>query len=167
MLGFMERSAIKLLKKRGNTDGEIARALGGDRKTVRRALVEPADKKQQRPKRGSLVDPYEDKILQWMQEGANPFLDGLVKARYSNARYHMAQILNLLEDYPRELVESAIERAALYGAFECGAIRNICRQGDMTEAKAVPEEIELTQKTPLVSEPVEERALSYYSQLEV
>lgn len=69
MLGFMERSAIKLLKKRGNTHSEIARAMGRDRKTVRRALVESAEKEQQRPKRGSLVDPYQDKILQWMQEG--------------------------------------------------------------------------------------------------
>jgi transposase len=65
----MERSTIKLLKKRGNTDSEIARAMGRDRKTVRKALVEPAEKEQQRPKRGSLVDPYQDKILQWMQEG--------------------------------------------------------------------------------------------------
>jgi transposase len=69
VLGFMERSTIKLLKKRGNTDSEIARAMGRDRKTVRRALKEPADKEQKRPKRGPLVDPYEDKILQWMQEG--------------------------------------------------------------------------------------------------
>jgi len=101
---------------------------------------------------------------------ANPFLDGLVKAKYGNARYHMTQILNLLDDYPIAVVESAMERAALYGAFECGTIRNICRQGDIPEAKAkakvMPEEIELTQKTPLVSEPVEERALSYYSRLE-
>ena len=69
MLDFMERSAIKLLKKRGNTDTEIARALGRDRKTVRKTLSEPADKELKRPKRGSVVDPYEDKILQWMQEG--------------------------------------------------------------------------------------------------
>lgn len=96
---------------------------------------------------------------------ANPFLDGLVKAKYGNARYHMLQILNLLEDYPVDVVESAIEKAMVYGAFECGAIRNICRQGQMPETKL--EEIELTQKTPLVSEPVEERSLSYYSQLEV
>ncbi len=81
----------------------------------------------------------------------------------------MLQILNLLEDYPVAVVESAIERAMLYGAFECGTIRNICRQGDIPEAKAraMQDEIELTQKTPLASEPVEERALSYYSQLEV
>jgi len=98
---------------------------------------------------------------------ANPFLDGLVKAKYGNVRYHMLQILNLLVDYPVAAVESAIERAMLYGAFDCGTIRNICHQGDIPEAKAIQDEIELTQKTPLASEPVEERALSYYSQLEV
>jgi len=69
MLNFMERSAIKLLKKRGNTDTEIARVLGRDRKTVKKALIEPADKELKRSKRGSVVDPYEDKILQWIQEG--------------------------------------------------------------------------------------------------
>lgn len=69
MLDFMERSTIKLMKKRGNTNSEIARALGRDRKTVVRALEEPAEKEQKRPKRGSLVDPYQDRILQWMQEG--------------------------------------------------------------------------------------------------
>jgi transposase len=101
--------------------------------------------------------------------GANPFLDGLVKAKYGNVRYHMLQIRNLLEDYPVAVVESAIERAMLYGAFDCGTIRNICRQGDIPEAKAgtMQDEIELTQKTPLAAEPVEERALSYYSELEV
>ena len=69
MLGFVERSTVKLLKRRGNTDAEIARALGRDRKTIVRALEEPADKEQKRPKRSSLVDPYQDKIFHWMQEG--------------------------------------------------------------------------------------------------
>ena len=55
--------------------------------------------------------------------------------------------------------------ATQYGAFECGAIRNICRQDKMPEAKAVRGEIELAQKTPLFSEPVAERALGYYSEL--
>jgi transposase len=95
---------------------------------------------------------------------ANPFLDGLVKAKYGNARYHMLQILSLLEDYPQSLVESAIDKASSYGAFGCSFIKNICRQG---ETPTLPkEEIELTQRTPLVSQPVEERALSCYSELE-
>ncbi len=95
---------------------------------------------------------------------ANPFLDGLVGARYGNARYHMLQILSLLEDYPRGVVESAIERASQYGAFSCGAIRNICRRRGIPEPRQ--DEVELTQKTPSFSEAVEERALSYYSELE-
>jgi len=78
----------------------------------------------------------------------------------------MLQILNLLEDYPGEVVESAIERATQYGAFECGAIRNICRQIMIPAAEPMRGEIELAQKTPLVSEPVQQRALSYYSKLE-
>ena len=98
---------------------------------------------------------------------ANPFLDGLVKAKYGNARYHMLQIMNLLEDYPVAVVESAIDRAMLYGAFECGAIRNICHQGELPKTRAMREGIELTQKPSVVSESVEERALSYYSELEV
>ena len=98
---------------------------------------------------------------------ANPFLDGLVKAKYGNARYHMLQILSLLEDYPVGVVESAIERGMFYGAFEYRTIRNICRQWEIPEARTMREEIELAQKPSMVSEPVEERALSYYSQLEV
>jgi transposase len=43
--------------------------LGRDRKTIRRALAEPADKEYKRGKQSSLVDPYEDKIHQWIQEG--------------------------------------------------------------------------------------------------
>jgi hypothetical protein len=55
----------------------------------------------------------------------------------------------------------------LYGAFECGVIRNICHQEEFPKAIAMREEIELTQKPSVVSESVEERALSYYSELEV
>lgn len=97
--------------------------------------------------------------------GANPFLDGLIQTKYGNARYHMLQILNLLDDYPRELVESAIEKATAYGAFECATIRNICNQ-EQGFTEPLREEIDLASKTPLASEPVQERALSYYSELE-
>ncbi|MBM3241931.1 hypothetical protein FJZ31_37140 [Candidatus Poribacteria bacterium] len=60
----MERSSIKLLKKRGNTNIPIAQVLGRDMKTVKRALIEPADKEYYQPKRGSLVDSYEESIRQ-------------------------------------------------------------------------------------------------------
>jgi transposase len=98
---------------------------------------------------------------------ANPFLDGLVHTKYGNARYHMFQILNLLEDYPRESVESAIEKATTYGAFECKTVRNICNQRQSSPVPLREEiELQLASKTPLASEPVQERALSYYSELE-
>jgi hypothetical protein len=58
----------------------------------------------------------------------------MVKAKYGNARYHILQIPNLLENYPRELVESAIERAMQYGAFECGTI---CRQDKISGAEVI------------------------------
>jgi transposase len=63
----MERSTIQLLKKRGNTDAQIARVLGRDRRTVKRGLDEPVDKAFERPARGSLVDAYEDKIVAWIE----------------------------------------------------------------------------------------------------
>jgi len=40
----------------------------------------------------------------------------------------MREIRNLLDDYPQDVVESAIERATEYSAFDCGTVRNICRQ---------------------------------------
>ena len=84
MLDFMERSTIKLLEKRGNSNTQIARALGRDLKTVKRALIEPADKNYHQPKRGSLVDPYESKIHQWLLEGI-PVVVMLQKAREDEA----------------------------------------------------------------------------------
>jgi len=95
---------------------------------------------------------------------ANPFLDGLVKTKYGNARYHMLKVLSLLEEYPSSSVEAAIERATLYGAYEYSAIRNICRQREMPQPRQ--EEIELAQKIPLTFDPVCERSLSCYSELE-
>ena len=67
MLDFMERSTIQLLKKRGNTDAQIAHVLQRDTRTVKRALCEPVDKAFKRSARGSLVDAYEDKIVEWIQ----------------------------------------------------------------------------------------------------
>jgi len=98
---------------------------------------------------------------------ANPFLDGLVKAKYGNARYHMQEILKLLEDYSQDVVSSAIDRATGYCAFDCGTIRNICRQKESSISHVVHRaEMSLSTGMPLISESVEERALSYYSELE-
>ena len=92
MLGFVERSTVKLLKRRGNTDAEIARALGRDRKTIVRALEEPTDKEQKRPKRSSLVDPYQDKIFQWMQEGI-PVTVMLERVRKDQQNPYLSQMI--------------------------------------------------------------------------
>ncbi len=99
---------------------------------------------------------------------ANPFLDGLVKAKYGNARYHMLQVLSLLEDHPQDVVQSAIDKAMLYGAFDCATVKNICRQEDGAFVSSQGEiaRMSLTQKTSLLSESVQERSLNYYSQLE-
>jgi hypothetical protein len=85
-----------------------------------------------------------------------------MSSKYGNARYHIQRILSLLDEYPVSLVESAIERATLFGAFGHKAIQNICRQEEQPESPPV----ELIQKVPLTNEPVEERSLSYYSLLE-
>jgi transposase len=98
---------------------------------------------------------------------ANPFIDGLMSSKYGNARYHIQKILSLLDDYPVSLVESAIDRAMVFGAFGYKAIQNICRQEEQRELSPESPSVELIQKMPLTTEPVEERSLSYYSQLEV
>lgn len=86
MLDFMERSTIKLLKKRGNSNIQIAGVLGRDMKTVKRALIEPADKEYYQPKRGSLVDEYEASIRQWLVESL-PVTVMLQKARECDNPY--------------------------------------------------------------------------------
>lgn len=80
MLGFMERSTIKLLEKRGANKTEIAKVLRRDRKTVRRALQEPTHRQQKRSPRESVVDPYEAQIRDWLEE-ALPVNVMLHKAR--------------------------------------------------------------------------------------
>jgi hypothetical protein len=79
----------------------------------------------------------------------------------------MQEILNLLNDYPQDIVESAIDRAMEYSAFDCGTVRNICHQKEPIEHNAGHHiDMSLSPRTPLISESVEERALSYYSELE-
>ena len=95
---------------------------------------------------------------------ANPFIDGLMSSKYGNARYHLLRILSLLDEYPEDVVEGAIDRAICFGAYDHKTIRNICSQGE--HPMLAPKELELTEKTPLTMEPVEERSLSYYSELE-
>ena len=69
MLQHMERSAIQLLHKRGQSQREIARALGHSRTTVARVLTEPVDRPPARRRRRSIVDPYREQIARWVAEG--------------------------------------------------------------------------------------------------
>lgn len=65
----MERSAIHLLHKRGQSQRQIARELGYSRVTVARALTEPLDRPPTRRQRRSITDPYRDQIGAWPREG--------------------------------------------------------------------------------------------------
>jgi len=66
MLDVMERSAIKVLKRRGLTDVAIAEALGCHRTTVAAAVVAPLEVSTQRD-RGSATDAYRAEIEAWVQ----------------------------------------------------------------------------------------------------
>jgi transposase len=68
MLQQMERSTVKLLAQRGNSQRQIAKALGRSRTTIARALAEPVDQAPVRRRRPSHVDPYRPQIEQWIGE---------------------------------------------------------------------------------------------------
>lgn len=65
----MERSTIHLLAKRGKSQRQIAEELGISRMTVARALREPIDRQPAKRRRESMLDPYEEQIRQWLEEG--------------------------------------------------------------------------------------------------
>lgn len=65
----MERSAIHLLHKRGKSQRQIARELGYDRDTVARVLKEGIERAPIQRHRPSIVDPYRDRIAEWVREG--------------------------------------------------------------------------------------------------
>lgn len=65
----MERSAIHLLHKRGQSQRQIARELGSSRVTVARVLTEPPDRPPIRRRRRSITDPFREPILRWLTEG--------------------------------------------------------------------------------------------------
>ena len=68
MLRQMERSAIKVLAKRGKSQRQIAEEFGHSRVTIRRVLQEPVDHRPARRQRPSKVDPYRAQIEQWVKD---------------------------------------------------------------------------------------------------
>ena len=116
----------------------------------------------QKPNYSGDVETIKELFLTYFPE-ANQFLDGLARAKDGRTRYHIVRILSLLEEYPRSKVETAIERATLYGAFEYNAIKNICRQEKFVGIyPEKPNDLEASR----VAGSVEERSLSCYSEFE-
>jgi transposase len=68
MLKNMARSAIKYLKKRGNSNAEIARVTKHHPRTIAKVLEEPTDKTQERKKRESIAAIYRPQIEQWLRQ---------------------------------------------------------------------------------------------------
>ena len=69
MLRQMERSAIKVLAKRGLSQRRIAAQLGHSPTTIARVLKEPVDLRPARRRRRSLVDPFQQQIAEWLTAG--------------------------------------------------------------------------------------------------
>lgn len=76
----MDRSAIKALFKRGMSKAEIASHMGCSRRTVRRILLEPTDKRYDGKPSGSQVDVFRQDIFRWLDQGI-PVLRMLEMAR--------------------------------------------------------------------------------------
>ena len=133
MLRFMERSAIKLLKKRGKSNREIAKLLGRDRKTIARVVAEPTDKQSSVGKRSSVVDVYEPQIRQWISQGL-PVAVMLSKVRsdsdqpYQDGRTAFYQRVKQIREQIEPSESSAIWRfeglAGEYLQVDWGEVRN-------------------------------------------
>jgi transposase len=69
MYDYMDRSAIKALRKIGKTYSEIGEEMNCDRRTVKRILEEPLEKIY---KKGNLepsqVDIYKEDIFKWLDQ---------------------------------------------------------------------------------------------------
>jgi transposase len=65
----MERSAVRLLRKRGKSLRAIAAELGHSKTTIARALSEPVDQPTPRRQRVSRVDPWRSQISEWLRQG--------------------------------------------------------------------------------------------------
>jgi transposase len=65
----MERSTVHLLHKRGKSLRTIANELGRSKSTIARALSEPVDRQPERRQRTSNVDPFRERIAEWLKQG--------------------------------------------------------------------------------------------------
>src|SRR6266849_2364790 len=65
----MERSTVHLLHKRGKSLRTIASELGRSKSTIARALSETVDRQPQSRQRTSNVDPFRERIADWLKQG--------------------------------------------------------------------------------------------------
>ena len=65
----MERSTVHLLHKRGKSLRTIANELGRSKSTIARALSDPVDRQPQSRQRTSNVDPFRERIADWLKQG--------------------------------------------------------------------------------------------------
>jgi len=69
MYNFMDRSAIKALRKRGKTYSEIGEEMNCDRRTVKKILEEPLEKIYKKENlEPSQVDIYKEDIFKWLDQ---------------------------------------------------------------------------------------------------
>lgn len=90
-----------------------------------------------RPSYPSRIAEVRESFLEHFPE-AEGFLAGVVQAKAGNARYHLVEVLKLLEDYPKEVVREAIARATEYKAFDARTVRKTCAQYFKEPAQEFP-----------------------------
>lgn len=112
MLRQMERSAIQVLAKRGQSARQVAATLGRSPTTVSRVLNEPVDQRPARRRRRSQVDPYRAQITGWVREGLSAVrMLELVRADpeqpYTGSRSQFGEMVRRLKQELRQQEQQA------------------------------------------------------------
>lgn len=121
MLDVMERSAVKVLKRRGLTNQAIGAALGCHRTTVTGALAGPVEVARGR-ERGSQVDPWRPQIEAWVGR-ATPVRRMLELAREGDPPYagsrsaFYARVGQIRETVQRAAADAMIRFEGLPGEY--------------------------------------------------
>ena len=117
----MERSAVKVLKRRGFTNVAIGATLGCHRTTVAAALESPVDVSRVRD-RGSQVDAWSPQIETWVTRGT-PIRRMLELAREGEPPYtgsrsaFYARVSQIRETVERAAADALIRFEGLPGEF--------------------------------------------------
>ena len=132
MLDVMERSAVKVLKRRGLTNVAIGAALGCHRTTVAAALEAPVETVRQRD-RSSHVDAWRSQIETWLARGT-PVRRMLELAREGDPPYagsrsaFYARVGSIRETVARAAADAMIRFEGLPGEFlqvDWGEVRDV------------------------------------------